>query len=432
MIGWLNPIALTGLLMVTAPIVVHLLRRQRATHLSFPSLRFVATASTSSIRFRRPADAALLIVRAAIVGFAAIALAQPFAANTRRRVGNDRISRGIVVGSNVSAARQAAEAAEAASQDSDSNIRITASALKDGLADAVRALSGVPASRREIVVISDFRHGALTGADLGAVPPGTGLRFIRVEAPPPTAEFTRDSTLGAPGVPTHVQRIGVSSSGTLVRITPGASRVDGIRIDAAPAMAEILLRSVARAGAPAPDADEPLALTFHSSAKLPDTEGKALAPWMTRTVLRMREQRLLIDAARAQVRRVAPPDLPGIILARNAQDEPVVSSMRRGAELVLLVAAAPDDFLSAVTLQSALAARRGNPDWIEHEVLAIPPATLAQWTRAPGNVELGEHRPPAPGDARWIWGFVLALLLLEIGIRRPRPDQRQSRYADAA
>ena len=39
MIGWLAPLALFGLIAIAGPIVVHLLRRQRAKRIQFPSIR---------------------------------------------------------------------------------------------------------------------------------------------------------------------------------------------------------------------------------------------------------------------------------------------------------------------------------------------------------------------------------------------------------
>jgi aerotolerance regulator-like protein len=431
MIAWLHPIALVGLVAIAGPVAVHLLRRQRAERLLFPSLRFVATAHTSSIRLRMPSDRALLALRVAIVGFAAVALAQPFAMTAaRRNAWNARLSRAIVIDPNVSASQQATEAVSAESQAANA-VHISRSSLRDGVSAAVDSLSETP-SRREIVVISDFRHGALTAPDIVAVPAPIGLRFITVDASSASHDFRGDTTLGAPGVAARVQQVRVTSEGTDVQLKTVAEDHGGLRLEAPPHRADRLQRSVARAGAPAPDPREPLVLEFGTAAAVREKPDVALAPWMIRTISRMRRDPLLVDAARTHVRKAVGSDLPGIVIARDRGEVPVVSSVKRGKELVLLLEATPDDYLSAATLQSALVARRGEPRWDDREVARIPASTLAAWSRVPGRLDPNEVRTRAPGDARWMWGFVLALLAIEAVVRRQRKDALQGSYARVA
>ncbi|MGB2715790.1 MAG: BatA domain-containing protein [Vicinamibacterales bacterium] len=433
MIGWLHPIALVGLVAMAGPLVVHLLRRQRAPRLSFPSLRFVDRAATSSVRFRMPSDVGLLLLRVAIVGLAAVALAQAFAITAdRRRAANERITRAIVVDAGVRNTRQTTGAVAAVSQGVSDAVRVTGSTLKDGLRDAVDALSAVPPSRQEIVVISDFRHGELTALDVGDVPARIGLRFVNVETPSDSAEFGGDTSIGAPGVPSRIQEIRATARGTEVRLRGGVDRLEGLRLETSPAVAERLRRSVARTGAPAPDPGEPIALTFHPNPGTGGYSSTTLAPWMLRTVLRMRRDRLLTEAARAHVRKASIAELPGFVVARDAEDAPVVSAVQRGSELLLILATAPEEYLSAATLQSVLIARRGEPRWDVHEVARIPSSTLVAWTRAPAFLDGRALRPPPPGDARVVWAVVLGLLVLETFVRKRREQVRQSRYADAA
>ena len=54
MIAWLQPAALIGLLALAGPILIHLLRRQRAPRVLFPSLRFVRPTRTAAVRLRVP------------------------------------------------------------------------------------------------------------------------------------------------------------------------------------------------------------------------------------------------------------------------------------------------------------------------------------------------------------------------------------------
>ena len=432
MIGWLYPVALAGLASIVGPIAVHLLRRHRAERLPFPSLRFVAPARTSSFRIRYPSDAALLFLRIAIVGFAAVALAQPFVTTAGRRQNwNDRLTRAIVIDPAVSTSQQATEAAAVESRTAHA-LHISGSSLRDALQAAVDALVATFPSRREIVVISSFPHGSLWAADLAAIPAPMGLRFISVDAPRPSRDFTGDTTLGAAGVSPRVQRIRATIDGTDVDLKDAPHGGDGLRLETSPAEAEVVLRAVARAGAPAPDPRQPLALTFVSGAAIPEKPASTFAPWMVRTVVRMQRDPVLAEAARVHVRLLPAAELPGIDVARNGNGVPVVGALPRGPELVVVLAAEPDDFLTAAALQSALVARRGEMRWDDHEIARIPASTLASWTRAPVVVDGENVRPLPPGDARWMWGIVLALLGVETLVRKRRSQPIQSGYANAA
>lgn len=433
MIQWLSPIALVGLLATAGPIVVHLLLRRRAGRLSFPSVRFIPRAHTSSTRFRMPSDRVLLLLRIAVVAVAAAALAQPFVVTTTRRDSwAERMSRAVVVDARVSSFSPATHVVAAESQAGDTVVHVRGPSLSNGVRDAVDALSDLPPSRQEIVVVSDFRHGALTAVDIAAVPERIGLRFIPVEAPSVAEEFSGDATLGARGVPARVQTIRATPQGTDVRVTIAARTGDGLRLETTPDRAGMLLRAVARAGAPAADSREPIAIIFDSNNAVDTTEGTQLAAWMLRTVLRMRHDSDLLDAARTHVHKRAISDLPGVVVARNAEDVPVIAAAQRQSELVLNVAAPPEAFLSAATLRSALVARRGEPRWDDREIVRTSPSTLERWTRAPGTIDVGNTHPRAPGDARWVWALVVGLLVLETFVRKQRTEPRESRYVDAA
>jgi hypothetical protein len=433
MISWLHPAALAGLALIVAPIAVHLLTRHRAEHLPFPSLRFVSAARTASFRMRSPSDLLLLLVRIAVIGSAALALAQPIL-NTaaRRETWNARLSRAIVVDPAVAASQPAKEAADAESRGAPGAVHIAASTLRDALQAAIAAVSATLPSRREVVVISDFRHRSLGPADIAAVPAAVGLRFVRVDGPQPSPDFTGDTTLGAPGVSPRVQRLRVTGEDTDVDLKDVGLAREGLRVETSPDQAAIVLRTVARAGAPAPDPQEPLALVFVDGPMIREKGRSTLAPWMLRTVVRMRRDPLLLEAARVHVRGAPAAELPGIAIALDRRGAPVLAAFPRGSELVLLVAAAPADFLTVAALQRALVARRGEPRWDEHEVVRIPGPTLASWTRAPRSVSETDIRPPAPGDARWMWGGVLALLVLETVLRKRRSYALEGKYADAA
>lgn len=447
MLAWLHPIALLGVLAALGPIAVHLLRRQRANRLPFASVRFVRAASTAAVRLRLPSDIALLLIRVAIVAGAAAALAQPiFVGQARRALWDGRLSRAIVVDvseSMKSVSQRALEAANAEATGVDHAVRVEAERLADGFARAVEALAIAPPSRREIVVVSDFQNGSITPADIESVPQQIGLRFVKVADPPMAIEFGGDVSASAPGVGPRVQRVQATREGTRVRLTPVEATTAGLRlIDAGPA-GDGLLRAVARAGAPAPSVEQPITLAFlanpskhaDSSENARDlTSRTTLSAWMLRTVVLMRRDPVLSDAAREHSARGDASRISGLVVARNAKGIPVVVARADGAQLLLTVAAGQLDYVSATTLRSALIARRGEPAWQEHETLPIPAARLAGWVRdpAPITTEWHELSDRAPGDARWVWLVVLLLLAIETIARRRRSGREGAVYADAA
>ena len=74
---WQNPWAWLGMVGVALPILIHLLGRGHARVLRFPTLRFIDPSRLLPTKRSRIQDPLLLAVRVAIVGCAAIALAQP-------------------------------------------------------------------------------------------------------------------------------------------------------------------------------------------------------------------------------------------------------------------------------------------------------------------------------------------------------------------
>jgi hypothetical protein len=447
MLAWLHPIALVGVLAALGPIAVHLLRRHRANRLPFASVRFVRAASTAAVRLRLPSDIALLLIRVAIVAGAAVALAQPiFVGQARRSLWDGRLSRAIVVDvseSMKSVSQRAFEAANAEGTRVHHVVRVEAERPADGLARAVEALTTAPPSRREIVVVSDFQDGSITPADIEAVPQQIGLRFVNVGDLLAAIEFRGDVSSSAPGVRARVQQVQATREGTGIRLTPIEATTAGLQlIDAGPA-GDGLLRAVARAGAPAPSVEQPIALAFLATSENPDgsenardlTERTTIPAWMLRTVVLMRRDPVLSDGAREHSARGDASRISGLVVARDAQGAPVVVARADGTRLLLTVAATPLDYVSATTLRSALIARRGEPAWQEHETLPIPAARLAGWARDPapiGTPGWQELSNGAPGDARWVWLVVLLLLVVETVVRRRRRDREGAAYADAA
>ncbi|MCX7933624.1 MAG: BatA and WFA domain-containing protein [Planctomycetota bacterium] len=72
-----QPAFLLGLLAMASPIIIHLLAKRRAAEIVFPAMRFLRLTADRTSRRRRLEEILLLLLRAAALGIAALALAQP-------------------------------------------------------------------------------------------------------------------------------------------------------------------------------------------------------------------------------------------------------------------------------------------------------------------------------------------------------------------
>ena len=177
-IAWLLPAAWWLGVLVALPVAVHLLARQRHRPVRFPTLRFIEGASAPSRRHWRVRDPGLLAVRSVVLLAIAAALAGPMVVTAARQARwNARVARAVVVSPEVFA-DPAVAAAEVRDADGIGR-RFVTNDVAAGLADASAWLQAQGPSRREIVVVGPLPRGALTNADVQALPAGLGLRFVR-------------------------------------------------------------------------------------------------------------------------------------------------------------------------------------------------------------------------------------------------------------
>ena len=174
-IAWIAPAALIGLALIALPIAVHLLVRQHARTLAFPSLRFLRETQLAAFRRRTIQDAALLACRVAIIAAGG--------ARARRARAADAVANGGLREAHV--ARDRPDRLERSGRDRHGcrrRIRIcdvhAAAASADALADAVRWLDAQPPSSREIVVIGDVATRIDRRQRSAHVPPQIGIRFV--------------------------------------------------------------------------------------------------------------------------------------------------------------------------------------------------------------------------------------------------------------
>jgi len=429
-LDWLNPPALAGLAVVAGPVLVHLLRRQRARRVPFPTLQFLLPARAAAARLRRPSDLLLLCLRVAIVAAAAIAAAQPvFVTTWRLAAWEQRVARVLVIDDaerNAAALSRVRDAVAAERGGSTQVSEIHTTNLADGLKQAAPLLRRADAGRAEVVLISDFQLGSLTTADVGALPAGTGLRFVAVDVPRPDAVFQGWRTFQAGSAPAVEQQITLDGSRTRIALIPSRPSARGVTFLAPGEQAEdvaALKRVVAAAGAPDIPVDRGLTVIF-PGAVLPAVEPLRV-PWMVDALaIASADDRLRTIASAHRGGPARSPGTPWVPLARNGSGQPLVLLGAANQDLVAYVSAAPSELVAAAALRSLLSATVPPPNWREREVERLSASQLAGWTRE-AKPSAARWTAQPPGDARWLWGLALLLLVIEGFARRAYPAARE-------
>ena len=184
-----------------------------------------------------------------------------------------------------------------------------------------------------------------------------------------------------------------------------------------------LKRVVAAAGAPDIPVDRGLTMIF-PGAVLPAV-GPPRVLWMVNALaIASADDRLRTVASAHRGALARSPGPPWVPLARNESGQPLVLVAAANQDLVAYVSAAPSDLVAAAALRSLLSAIVPPPNWREREVERLSASQLAEWTRA-AKASAARWTPQPPGDARWLWGLALLLLLIEGFARRAYPAARE-------
>jgi hypothetical protein len=216
----LAPALLAGLLAIVIPIVVHLVQRERRTVVAFPSLMFLRRIPNQSVRRRAIRHWPLLALRILASALSAVAFARPFLSGSatpaaatggtrevvilldrsasmgygghwiRARDAARRVVQGLAPGDRASVVFFAADVEVAARADSGRAALVAAidrAAPGPGLTrfgPALRAAAGLldasSASRREIVLVSDFQKSGWDPSQDARLPPGISLTPVSV------------------------------------------------------------------------------------------------------------------------------------------------------------------------------------------------------------------------------------------------------------
>ena len=406
MIAWGAPAALAGMLLLAGPLLVHMLVRRHARRVVFPSTRFLLETQAAAVRFRRPSDASLLLLRGAICAAAVLAAAQPIVVNRWRIAGwNARVARAIVLDTSRSMPAPA-EAARLADRERQAfaSALFQEQELDAGIGRAAEWLARSPPARRELVIVSDFQRGALTAQSLARLSPEIGVRFIRAGTQPATrtaplpivagwrnAEWQPTVTLHGDALDAQWTRLGVRGS-SAAHLTPWISTRQP------QALADASARAVAAAvsfGVTAGDVRQRAIVVF-AGAQSGTAERTIATPWIARAAMSLRESGLLRESG-AQV-----------TLAEES-----------GAFLVHTDAAADSAAAPAVVRSVILAIRPADRADTELETATLSDAQLAAWRRDPGRAAVRPGIPlGASGDGRWLWAAALLLMAAEAWVRR--------------
>ena len=380
---WLMPAAGAAIALVAVPVIIHLLARQRSRRLLFPSLKFLPVAQLAALRRRTLADWPLLLLRVLIIAAAVAAMAGPVVvSDARRGAWNQRVARAVVVsddGPDVTAL------ASEVAQDSFVSETFSALTIADGIRAASEWLRVQPPAAREVVVVGDLRERALASRDFAVLAPHVGVRFVPVTRQP-VVESARiraygDTAANEPG--TFAIQVSPELTETRVLYSTDAQAPARIRVMASADeqwYADAVLRAVLRDGVVV-GADEHRAVTIVFEG------GSAVA---------------------------APSSLqlPGPAWMRDAlAANPEVRGGEAGGELIVRANMRITDerapHVVAGVVRSALA-----PQLDHIEPRRVPAAMLAQWSRPHGGSP-PDALPADEGDRRWLWGAVLALLVVE-------------------
>ena len=387
---WLNPAAFGVLIVVVVPLILHMLLRDRARRVSFPTIRFIPSSDQSSARLHVPSDPLFLMIRMAILAAAALAFARPlFFTGGRVAAWQERTSTAIVVDTRAADPESAHIAATSEARGSAQSRTFAGSNPGASIDRAVAWLTGSGPGRRELVLLSGFTLGSISAADLVPVPRDIGIRMVRV--PQTSAESVTDAGTILHGAKTFRQRVrldGLSTSVSLIEEPTSSAGVNVVLASGADDNGETL-RFVASSGVAAPARETPVVVRVSQTAT---PAGEIRTEWIRRAARR----------------------LAGSPVAAHA-------ALQVGEEAGALVvdAKVPDDsWLRAAILEASLDARRDPDASRQHELQKISSDRLSAWSRPPGTPASDGWQHTDASDGRWFWALALLLIGVESVLRR--------------
>jgi len=443
---WQNPWAWLGLSALALPLLIHLLGRGHARKARFPSLRFLPASQLLPTRRTRIHDPLLLLVRLAILAFAAAALAQPlWVTAVRDRSRAAALARVLIVDTSAST-RRATSTGRPALDVARTEAKLLADSAKPALivetAAPRRAVAGAAAwlehqpVRGEIVVLSDFQLGTLGAEDVAATPRNVGIRLVRISASTDGSISSRARTVNGTAIATAT----VTDANTVAewkRAPEIAATTTDVELLAAPAdaqSADAALHAAHSLGAPLPaDTTHHVAIVYPgypARVAVVVGTGSSLSAWMTNLISAIHGDSLLV----ASLHDETVPDsfhVDGLVVARSASGLPVLTATADtlpGHERLLLHAAMPPGSLASAALIAAVErATSLAPVAAEADPSSLPDSLLSAWQRPPAkNAPRRAATSGGESDGRWLWIGVIALLVIEMVVRRSSRERAEA------
>jgi hypothetical protein len=423
---WLNPIALVGLLAVMLPIFVHLFGRRVAKRQPFPSLRLLQLASTTPVTRSQPSDLLLLLVRCAIISAAALALAQPRWSSPDRRQRLQTPVRAVIVDTSRSMERLTSDGRSATAYARELSSAILDSARQGMLVETARPGANISAAaswldqrsgKRELVVISDFQHGAVSDGDFASIPDDVGITLSKV------TWASVSPSANASGI---VVMLDGPSTDAQWQVRNGDTIETSLKVLAGSDSDVRALTNVVRQLVPLVTPTHAIAVVFPDypeSAQLAAHSHPLNQPWQGDFLLALRDEELVRNGRSPSAPTpscVAAGTTP--VHSANGQLLAGVAAGESGFEFELVVFSCADAKTSAgaALLTAVTRAAIANPGWDESETVVVPDERLRRWER-PATVVEPRGRDETSPDGRWLWLLALLLLGVEEWLRRRTP-----------
>ncbi|MEQ1693572.1 MAG: hypothetical protein ABMA00_19945, partial [Gemmatimonas sp.] len=288
-------------------------------------------------------------------------------------------------------------------------LRVPANAPHEALQGAVEWLR-TQRGRGELIVLSDFRRGALDSLDLTALPSDIAVRLMRVPASVATrARVDHRVVRWAHALAaSRADRLG-----SVVRELGGvalAERATGVSNDSA---AQVVVVA-------SPGADSLPAWVA--------TARPLSAPWMGDVVYALRGDTTVATASAETVVPNLSVESPAVVVLRDANQSPLVTASTivnaAGNARLLLKSRAPAEAL----ITTALLLSVSQSSRIDQAVTQTPSTPtddqLRRWERAPAapitlrNSSRQGNADEGPSDGRWLWLVGVLLLGVESVMRR--------------
>lgn len=439
---WQNAWAFAGLLLLSLPVLIHLLSRKRAVLQKFPSLRFLDVTRLLPTRSPNLSDIPLLLVRLAIIAIAVLALAQPlYVSASRQQSLNASLSRAILVDTSRSTMRPSAGTktiadsarvlAEQLGRDASASVVLQTANVSAALPGAIAWLGTQP-GRGEIVVISDFQRGVIDSASVASVPSQNGFRPIQIASesavvatPMQTARTTVTATIGAGHTNAEWTDHNISDPGITMLELYAAVLDEQFAIAARDAARLITSPGLA-------DSLRPVGIVFRGAAETPAFVKDAKSPsvaWMGTVLLAVRENSLLATSASSEAVSDTVIAAPFAVVATNSGGAPVVYAAQatiKGEARLLFFHRGNVSGVTSAALIAAVSNAIARPSALaESEATMLNDVALKQFERAPQDLSVqggGSERKASVqaglSDGRWLWLIALLLLGVESWMRR--------------